>query len=272
MSGKLVTLVLDLPTKMDPSRRLVLACLADHANERDGAVAWPSNKLIASRTGICERQVREHRVGLETSGLIELVSNARGGRGKAKVYRLKADTMLMELAAVDPKKAAMHYRVLRQIPGILPLGFSLQNPAVSVLNPAVSTTKPGGPPPKTRRPTATEPKEPEYEPEKFEPARAREGHRPDIAASSQNPFIKIPTDPTPRPRGMTREEQLAYVQKQLAGEAERAAAASATVAARPNGEQQHPNEYARSRQKRQTYDARIARKAARRKAPTNTGE
>jgi hypothetical protein len=177
---------------MDPSRRLVLVTIADHSNERDGCLSWASNATLSKRTGICERQVQEHRVALEASGLIELVSNTRGGRGKAKVYRLKVEKMLVNLAASDPKKAAAHCRDLRRIPGALPLGFVLQNPAASTLNPAASTPKPSSGAHERERPTATEPEvEPESKPES-EPARAREARNAaDIAIAGQQLLKKV---------------------------------------------------------------------------------
>jgi hypothetical protein len=205
-----VSLVLDCPLKMDPSRKLVLVCLADHANERDGGLAWPSNALLSKRTGICERQVQEHRVALEASDLIELVSNTRGGRGKAKVYRLKVETILGWIAHVDTANAAAHCRELRKIPGALPPGFSVQNPAASALNPAGSTPKPSGAAQETRRPTATEPEvEPESEPES-EPARAREARNvTELLHQGQHRLRKALTaEPESTQSHRTREQQI----------------------------------------------------------------
>ena len=209
VSGRLVSLVLDLPIKMDPSRKLVLVCLADHANERDGGLAWPSNATVSKRTGICERQVQEHRAALEP------VSNSRGGRGKAKVYRLKLETILGWIAHVDAVKAAAHCRELRRIPGALPLGFALQNPAGSALNPAGSTPKPSSPVHERVRPTATEPEvEPESEPES-EPARASAACN--VTALLREGQHRLRKKLTSEPEGtqghMTREEQIEAARK-----------------------------------------------------------
>jgi hypothetical protein len=205
-----VSLVLDLPIKMDPSQKLVLVCLADHANERDRGLAWPSNATLSQRTGICERQVQEHRVALEAAALIELVSNRRGGRGKAKVYRLKVETILGWIAHVDAAKAAVHCRELRKIPGALPLGFSVQNPAASALNPAASSPKPSGAAHERVRPTATEPEvEPESKPES-EPARAREGCNVTALLREDQHRLKkaLTSEPEPTRAQMTREQQI----------------------------------------------------------------
>jgi hypothetical protein len=213
VSGRLVSLVLDLPLKMDPSRRLVAVALADHCNERDRGLAWPSNATLSKRTGICERQVQQHRAALEALGLIEPITNTRGGRGKAKVYRLNLEVMLQKIAQIDPKKAAVHCRELRKIPGALPLGFSLQNPAASTKNPAASTTKPSGPAQETRRPTATEPEvEPESKPES-EPRPREARNVTELVREGQLRLGKaLTSQPEAQPPQMTRQEQLAYVQ------------------------------------------------------------
>ena len=71
MSVAIYSNVLDLD--MDGRRKLVLAVLADHANE-DG-LCWPSQALLARRASISIRKLRVHLRGLESEGLLKTFVN-----------------------------------------------------------------------------------------------------------------------------------------------------------------------------------------------------
>jgi len=193
---------------MDPSRKLVLVALADHANERDGGRAYPSKAKLSERAGICVRQVQEHLRGLEESGYIEREGNGRGGRGRATTYRLNIAAMVRSLT---PEKAAVHCRVLCNIPGALPPGFSVDNPAASTRNPAVETHKPSSAAHETRRPTAPEPELNRNSLNRnLEPPCARDGRNgADLAASGLRLVRKVlKGEPETTPRHLTRDEQV----------------------------------------------------------------
>ena len=71
MSVAIYSNVLDLD--MDGRRKLVLAVLADHADE-DG-LCWPSQALLARRASISIRKLRVHLRGLESEGWLQTFVN-----------------------------------------------------------------------------------------------------------------------------------------------------------------------------------------------------
>ena len=79
-----------------PMEKLVLLKLAYHVSDKDKTgEAYPSVANMASETGLSERQVQRYLAGLVDSGIIVVVDNEKGGRGKARTYRftiLKGDT------------------------------------------------------------------------------------------------------------------------------------------------------------------------------------
>lgn len=71
----------------NPTAKLVLMALADHANA-DGE-CWPSMKKIADRSGITPRQVSTHITRLVELGLVEKASRRRfGGQYRGWDYRV----------------------------------------------------------------------------------------------------------------------------------------------------------------------------------------
>ena len=71
----------------NPTAKLVLMALADHANA-DGE-CWPSMKKIAQRSGITPRQVSTHIMRLEELGLVTKASRRRyGGQFRGWDYRV----------------------------------------------------------------------------------------------------------------------------------------------------------------------------------------
>lgn len=78
---------LDLP--LDPSSKLVLVVLADHANN-DGEGVYPGNERIARRASLSKRQTQRVLAHLESHGLIRREKWARGGHGHAVEWSINA--------------------------------------------------------------------------------------------------------------------------------------------------------------------------------------
>jgi len=77
---------------IDPSSKLIVVVLAEHANEELGGVAWPSVATIAHLVGLSERQVQFHLREL-TRALWIFPETAGGGRKKTTAYRLNLERM-----------------------------------------------------------------------------------------------------------------------------------------------------------------------------------
>lgn len=71
------------------AQRLVLLCIADHAND-DGLEAFPSLARLARKTGMTERGVQKAIQSLV--GLGELQVTMGGGRGRSNRYRVLMQT------------------------------------------------------------------------------------------------------------------------------------------------------------------------------------
>ena len=223
MAGEFVTLVLDAVMNVEPSAKLVLVALADHANRRDGGRTYPSNAMLAHRSCLKERQVRDWLRELEAQGWVERIAYSAGGRGMATVYRLNLAQMVsvMNVLGGDEqrKKAAAHCRVLQKLPGALPLGFLLSTCASSATD-----AKPGSLRHETRQscaqnpaverpPTSYEPLEPEVEPE-----RAREAAAISNATAKEkvNTVLqKLKGKPEGRRQQMSPDEQRAWAARVL---------------------------------------------------------
>lgn len=87
MSGRLVGQAFYVP--VDPSSKLVLLALADHAND-EGLGVWPGNERLAVKVGLSIRQVQRCLGHLESHGLIRRVKHRLGGRGKAVEWGINA--------------------------------------------------------------------------------------------------------------------------------------------------------------------------------------
>jgi DNA-binding transcriptional ArsR family regulator len=74
-------------SKLTGSRKLLLLRLADYA-DKDGGSVYPSVQSLAAACGLSERAVQYTRRALEEEGLLVVVANAKGGRGKAREYRI----------------------------------------------------------------------------------------------------------------------------------------------------------------------------------------
>jgi DNA-binding transcriptional ArsR family regulator len=69
------------------NRKMVMLKLADHAHD-DGTHIYPSVGLVAAQTHLSERTVQRVLSDLVDEGLLILVSNEFGGRGKARNYQI----------------------------------------------------------------------------------------------------------------------------------------------------------------------------------------
>ncbi len=69
------------------TQALILVALADHAQD-DGTGAYPSMEYLAYKTNLTERSIQRHMRELETAGIIEVVGNWQGGRGRKREYLL----------------------------------------------------------------------------------------------------------------------------------------------------------------------------------------
>jgi hypothetical protein len=81
------------PRAPDPSAKLVLISLAEHANKKSGGVAWPSVATIAEESDLSVRQVQYHLRELEAAGWLSPVGNTCGGRGRSTRYQLNIARM-----------------------------------------------------------------------------------------------------------------------------------------------------------------------------------
>jgi len=90
---------LDIPQ----NQKLVLLAFADHAD--DAGVCFPSIARVAHKTGYKERQLQDIAKGLRGSGLLETISHSEGGRGKARVYRVRPERGA-KIARFSPVKGA----------------------------------------------------------------------------------------------------------------------------------------------------------------------
>lgn len=66
---------------------LTALCLADHA-DHDGTSIYPSVETVAKLTRQSKRTVQYHLSRMQESGWLLLVGNAKGGRQKAREYRI----------------------------------------------------------------------------------------------------------------------------------------------------------------------------------------
>lgn len=76
---------LDLPGGL----KLTLLAYADHAD--DDGLCWPGNQRVARKTGSSVRTIQRHKTELEDRGVLEVVENPKGGRGKVTQYRVRPE-------------------------------------------------------------------------------------------------------------------------------------------------------------------------------------
>lgn len=133
--------------------RLVMLCIADHANENN--LAWPGTGLIAQETQVSERQVQRAIDWLVAAGELAIME-AGNGRGNSTVYRfllslkgdkvspnnqpikgdissIKGDTLSERVTFATEKGDTMSPEVIREIPEERPKkeeGGKEQPPAV----------------------------------------------------------------------------------------------------------------------------------------------
>lgn len=99
MSVRLMARVWELD--LDHAEQAVLLSLADYADD-DGGHLFPSQALVAWRTGYSERQVRRVMAGLKDRGALEVIR--KGNQFKRPQYRLKLDGI-----ALKPPRPSGHH-------------------------------------------------------------------------------------------------------------------------------------------------------------------
>ena len=89
---------------LDPrhDQMLVMLALSDHAHD-DGTRCYPGVDYLAWKTGYERRSVQRALRGLERAHLIQTVSGERGGRGRAREYRIVIDNGVKKTPYVSPK-------------------------------------------------------------------------------------------------------------------------------------------------------------------------
>ncbi len=78
-------------TETDPTAKLVLLALADHANGAT-ALAWPSIARLVALTGLSERAVQQALRRLEAEGKVARAT--RPGGGRTNVYELRLERLV----------------------------------------------------------------------------------------------------------------------------------------------------------------------------------
>lgn len=78
--------------KLDPTEKLVLLALADHAGH-DGERVYPGVELTAWKTGLSERAVQYNIRRLESGGYLVRQSPGTGGRGNRTEYRIDLEKL-----------------------------------------------------------------------------------------------------------------------------------------------------------------------------------
>ena len=77
-------------TDLSAMEKLVLLCLADHAND-DGANAYPSVNRLSARCSLSRRAVQKILRRLEKREVIILQGGAKGGRERTRNYRISLE-------------------------------------------------------------------------------------------------------------------------------------------------------------------------------------
>jgi len=98
MSIKCMTAVWEIEGVLTASQKLVLLCLADHAN--DDGVCWPSMPRLAQRSDMKLRNTQRVVHSLIEKGYVEVLEEG-GGRGKTTVYRIKPDGVKGDIQGVN---------------------------------------------------------------------------------------------------------------------------------------------------------------------------
>ena len=94
MSNKFLRLVCGLRPCGNPSQRLLLAILADHAD--DTGRCWPSEELLRAETELGARTIRRSLNALAVRGLIEIQRKAVGALHRHNAYTLNRTRLQSE--------------------------------------------------------------------------------------------------------------------------------------------------------------------------------
>lgn len=70
----------------DPSRKLVMLCLADMANK--AGVCWPSVATLCKRCSLSRRPVQRHLAALEAAGHLTIKPRFKDGKSTSNNYQI----------------------------------------------------------------------------------------------------------------------------------------------------------------------------------------
>lgn len=79
-------------TPLPPAEKLVLLCLCDWANDEGGRL-YPSIEQVAKKATVSESTARRILQRLIADGLLAVVGNEAGGRGKAREYAIIVEAL-----------------------------------------------------------------------------------------------------------------------------------------------------------------------------------
>ena len=78
--------------RLKPTRKLVLMCLCDFAD--DHGYCWPSQSTIAHKCNVTTRQIRDHIQALQRTGLIDITERYAGtGARTSNAYQIHVDVL-----------------------------------------------------------------------------------------------------------------------------------------------------------------------------------
>lgn len=214
MSVFAVTSVLHGALGIDPTQKLILLVIAEHANRDSGGRAWPSIATIARLGCVTDRRVQYNLRALEAAGWLSIEQRSAGGRGRTSVYRLNLPRMRqnMLLKGAADGTVGQHGGPPQRVPQTAPL------PVAETVPPATGNGAAGGK--KTLLPAAPEPSN---EPNTNREPRRESTQQIDGDASLRNRLKKIEggtgkklvMQAVPPKRAKTREEEEASRQDQL---------------------------------------------------------
>jgi hypothetical protein len=209
LAVEFVDLVLRGAFELDPTAKLILVCIAERANINSGGVAWPSVTTLARECGIGTRQIKHQLHGLIVAAWIEPVGSTVGGRGQPTHYKLNLRRMAEAKTKDEARRTLLLPRMGDASRTVSDQEMVKPSAEKGELQRAMGVVQ------RTERvkPTAPEPEvEPESKPE-VEPSHpVANANRSDNQSMDLKPLIrKLKCEPEGSTRGMSREEQLAWI-------------------------------------------------------------
>lgn len=144
MSIRVMALCWEIP--LDPSSKLLLLALADHANEA-GRSVYPGNQRLARKISLQVRQTQNLLAHLELHGLIRREKHSKGGRGRAVEWSISVELLaLLETvyssSPFEEKGAVCDVKGCSLVPETM--HPSTPQPSVTIINPDEFSSNPEG--------------------------------------------------------------------------------------------------------------------------------